>query len=124
MSLAEYFENAKGVGVLGTADSEGNVDLAIYARPHVQDDENVAFIMGDHLSHDNIRTNPHAAYLFVEEGQGYKGLRLYLTRTGEETDPQKIEAVRRPGRKGMDYGGVQKFLVHFKVERTRRLVGD
>ena len=124
MSLAEYFENAKGVGVLGTADSEGNVDLAIYARPHVQDDENVAFIMGDHLSHDNIVSNPQAAYLFVEDGDGYKGLRLYLTRTGEETDPQKIEAVRRPGRKGMDYGGVQKFLVHFKVERTRRLVGD
>ena len=28
MSLAEYFENVEGIGVLGTADSEGNVDLA------------------------------------------------------------------------------------------------
>ena len=33
MNLADYFEKVKGTGVLGTADSEGKVDLAIYARP-------------------------------------------------------------------------------------------
>jgi len=85
--------------------------------------------MGDHLSHDNITSNPHAAYLFVERTQGeapsgYNGLRLYLTRTREETDPKKIEAIRRKRRSGRDYEGVARFLVHFKVERTRRLVGD
>jgi hypothetical protein len=26
MSLSDYFENSKGTGILGTADSEGNVD--------------------------------------------------------------------------------------------------
>ena len=35
MSLANYFENVKGIGVLGTADPEGKVDLAICARPQV-----------------------------------------------------------------------------------------
>jgi hypothetical protein len=124
MSLAEYFENTKGLGVLGTADANGNVDLAIYARPHVQNEENVSFIMGDHLSHENVAQNPHAAYLFVEDGPGYKGMRLYLTRTGEETDPEKIEAMRRPSRKGIDYGEALKYLVHFRVEKSRRLVGD
>jgi hypothetical protein len=128
MSLAEYFENVEGIGVLGTADSEGNVDLALYARPHVLDDETVAFIMGDHLSHDNVTSNPHAAYLFVERAQGeapsgYNGLRLYLTRTQEETDPKRIEAMRRRRRSGQDYEGPTKFLVHFKVEQARRLVG-
>lgn len=131
MSLAEYFENVRGIGVLATADREGHVDLALYARPHVLNEEEVAFIMGDHLSHDNITVNPHAAYLFVEgdaQGQapghrGYNGLRLYLTKTEEETDPQKIEEMRREGRKDRDYAGHQKFLVHFKIESTRRLVG-
>jgi hypothetical protein len=28
MSLVNYFENVKGVGILGTADPEGKVDLA------------------------------------------------------------------------------------------------
>jgi hypothetical protein len=55
MSLANYFENVKGVGVLGTADPEGKVDLALYARPHVIDEETVAFIMRDRLSHSANR---------------------------------------------------------------------
>jgi hypothetical protein len=129
MSLGEYFENVQGIGILGTADAAGNVDLAIYARPHVMDEQTVAFIMGNHLSHANVTANPHAAYLFIEDSQGegsadYNGLRLYLTRTQEETDPEKIEAMRRQGRKGREYAGDEKFLVHFKVEQARRLVGD
>jgi len=129
MSLGEYFENVEGIGILSTADAGGNVDSAIYARPHVVDEDTVAFIMGDHLSHNNIESNPHAAYLFLEQGQGegaggYNGLRLYLTKTGEETDPRKINAMRRKERKGEDLGGAKKFLVHFKVDEARRLVGD
>jgi hypothetical protein len=129
MSLGEYFEKTGGYGVLGTANAEGMVDLALYARPHVMDEHTVAFIMGDHLSHDNITANPHAAYLFVERGEegatgGYNGLRLYLTRTQEETDPQKIDAVRRRKRRGRDYSGSPQFLVHFRVDQVRRLAGD
>ncbi len=124
MDLADYFENTEGTGVLGTADADGKVDLAIYARPHVIDEHTVAFIMADRLSHDNITANPHAAYLFVEKKQGYHGLRLYLTQTAEETDPQKIEAIRRKCRKDSQEAGGQKFLVQFNVEQTRRLVGD
>jgi hypothetical protein len=124
MSLAEYFASVEGIGVLGTADAEGKVDLALYARPHIIDENTVAFIMGDHLSHDNLSSNPHAAYLFVERGETYNGLRMYLTRTGEETDPQKIEAMRRKSRGEHDYAGVKKFLVQFQVDDVRRLVGQ
>ncbi len=124
MNLAEYFENVEGIGVLGTADAAGKVDLAVYARPHVMDEHTVAFVMADRLSHDNVTANPHAAYLFVENGERYSGVRLYLTKTGEQTDPQKIEAIRRKRRKGPQQAGGQKFLVHFKVTQTRRLVGD
>jgi hypothetical protein len=124
MSLAEYFASVEGIGVLGTADAEGKVDLALYARPHIIDENTVAFIMGDHLSHDNLSSNPHAAYLFVERGETYNGLRMYLTRTGEETDPQKIEAMRRKSRGEHDYTGMKKFLVQFQVDDVRRLVGQ
>jgi len=132
MSLTDYFEKTEGIGVLATSDSQGNVDLALYARPHIINEDELAFIMSDHLSHDNVSANPHAAYMFLERGEqgggsgcgGYNGLRLYLTRTEEETDPQKIEEIRRESRKGRDYGDQQKYLVHFKVDGTRRLIGD
>jgi hypothetical protein len=132
MGLTDYFAKVEGIGVLATSDSQGNVDLALYARPHVINEDELAFIMGDHLSHDNVSSNPHAAYMFLEHGEqrgasghgGYSGLRLYLTRTEEETDPQKIEEIRRENRKGRDHGDPQKYLVHFKVDGTRRLIGD
>jgi hypothetical protein len=60
----------------------------------------------------------------VERGETYNGLRMYLTRTGEETDPQKIEAMRRKSRGEHDYTGMKKFLVQFQVDDVRRLVGQ
>ena len=124
MSLANYFDGTKGIGILGTADLEGNVDLAIYARPQVVDEETVAFVMGDHLSHKNITANPHAAYLFLEDTESYNGLRMHLTKTQEETDPQKIEAMRRKVHSIEDFEATEAFLVHFKVDEVRPLVKE
>jgi hypothetical protein len=39
MNLDEYFESAKGRGVLATADKDGQVNLAMYARPYFMDDD-------------------------------------------------------------------------------------
>ncbi len=72
MDLAEYFENQKGTGVLATADDQGRVDVAVYARPHVIDRETIAFIMPDRLTHHNLQSNDHAAYLFMEQAPGIR----------------------------------------------------
>jgi hypothetical protein len=125
MRLSEYFEKKKGTGFLATADADGQVDAALYARPHFLDEQTVAFIMADRLSHRNLQSNPHATYLFVEHGEGYEGRRLYLTKITEETDPQTIQALRRrplPAERGCE--GESRFLVRFRVDRVRPLVGD
>jgi len=128
MGLQEYFESVKGIGVLATADANGRVDVAIYSKPHFlgDDDAEIAFIMNDRLSHDNVDVNPHAAYLFVEEGGGYVGKRLFLTKTREETDLDKIQSVRRRNLPpDCDKGGTKKkFLVHFRVDGIRPLIGS
>ena len=90
MDLKSYFENIKGVGVLSTADKEGRVNAAVYSRPHFMEDGTIAFIMNDRLSHHNLTSNPHAAYLFMEEGPGYKGKRLFITKVREEEDRVRI----------------------------------
>ncbi len=120
MKIGEYFRLAKGTGVLATANSQGVVDAAIYALPHVIDDETVAFIMTEKLTHQNLQSNPHAAYVFMEEEDRWKGKRLILTKTKEEKDSAKIEALRRkeyPDLKGKEH------LVYFKVEKVLPLVG-
>jgi hypothetical protein len=65
MDLGTYFENFKGTGVMATADDQGRVDVAVYARPHIMDQETIAFIMPDRLTHHNLQSNNHAAYLFM-----------------------------------------------------------
>jgi len=124
MSLYDYFENTKGTGILATADSEGNVDVAIYARPHVIEEDTVAFIMNERLSYQNILSNPKAAYIFIEEAPGYKGTRLYLTKTKDETNAELIESMRRKKSNGYTSGDSKKHLVYFRIDKKRALVGD
>jgi hypothetical protein len=48
MKLSEYFEKIQGIGVLATTDASGQVNQAIYSRPHFSDDdgeETCSFIM-------------------------------------------------------------------------------
>ncbi len=126
MKLSEYFESAQGVGVLATADAEGKVNAAIYARPHFldpNDEDTLAFIMADRLSHTNVQANPHAAYLFMEAGSGYLGKRLSLTRVREETDPEKIESLRRRCKPEECDEETAHFLVYFHVDGIRPLIG-
>ncbi|MFZ9034359.1 MAG: pyridoxamine 5'-phosphate oxidase family protein, partial [Anaerohalosphaeraceae bacterium] len=78
MDLKEYFENSEGLGILSTADANGNVDSAIYASPHVTGEDTIALIMRPRLSLDNIQHNPKAVYMYIEKGPGYQGRRLYL----------------------------------------------
>ncbi|MFH0958857.1 MAG: pyridoxamine 5'-phosphate oxidase family protein, partial [Pseudomonadota bacterium] len=77
INLSDYFNNTKGYGVLATADSSGKVNAAIYARPHFIDEKTLAFIMRERLTYENLRTNPHSTYLFIESRSGYTGKRLY-----------------------------------------------
>ena len=125
MKLSEYFEQAKGIGVLATADPEGKVNVAVYARPHFlddHDDSTCAFIMSDRASHDNVKANPHAAYLFAEEGEDYLGKRLTLTMVREEMDIEKIQSIRRRRVPPISEEGM-KHLVYFRIDGVRPLVG-
>ncbi|UCH19794.1 MAG: pyridoxamine 5'-phosphate oxidase family protein [Deltaproteobacteria bacterium] len=121
MDLKDYFENTKGVGVLATADSDGKVDAAVYARPHVMGDGTLAVIMRDRLTHHNLQSNPHATYLFIEEGPGYKGKRLFITKVREEQDTELLNSLRR--RQYLDEKDEAKFLVFFKLDKELPLIG-
>jgi hypothetical protein len=124
MDLKEYFENTKGLGVMATADTDGRVDAAVYARPHVMEDGLLAFIMRDRTTHANTQTNPHATFLFKEEGPGYKGKRLFLTKVREEEDAELIKRLSRRDYSSDENSKEAKFLVYFKVDKERPLIGD
>ena len=125
MDLLEYFENARGTGVLATADGQGQVNVAVYARPHVMQDGTLVFIMADRLTRRNVEQNPHAAYLFLQDGAERAGIRLSLTKVGESTDPDLIAQLRRRRYSPEDESGMGTLrLVYFAVEHQRPLVGS
>ena len=94
MNLSDYFENTQGLGILATANEDGMVDLAIYAKPHVIDETTITFIMRERMSRQNLKSNPQAAYMFVEQGKEYAGKRLYLTRIRKESNTS-VENVQK-----------------------------
>ncbi|MGD0237509.1 MAG: pyridoxamine 5'-phosphate oxidase family protein [Syntrophorhabdales bacterium] len=126
MKLSEYFENVSGRGVLATASSEGNIDVAVYSRPHFIDEDTIAYIMTDRLTHFNLRSNPHATYLFMESVEKYEGKRLYLTKIKEETDPEAINRIvwRKTYAIPEDQKNERRFLVYFKIDRVLPLIGE
>ncbi len=119
--LQDYFESTKGFGVLATADSNGTVDAAVYSRPHFLEDGTLAFIMRDRLTHHNLQSNPSATFLFVEEGTGFKGKRLYLKKVREENNPELIRKIKR--RKYTDDNEEPMFIVYFALDKELPLIG-
>jgi hypothetical protein len=125
MTLKEYFDQKRGVGVLATANAEGKVDTAVYSKPHVFDDGTLVFLMRERLTHLNIQSNPYGSYIFIEEGIGRKGLRLFLEKLKEDQDPDLIAAMTRKyltPEEDREKG--PKFLVYFRVENILPLLGS
>ena len=122
MELKNYFESTKGMGVLSTADSEGRVNAAVYARPQILEDGTLAWIMRDRLSHHNLQSNPKAAYLFRDEGAGYKGLRLHLTKVHEESGTPRVKELCRRCRID-DNPDAVRFMVVFTIDKQLPLIG-
>ena len=122
MELKDYFESTKGIGVMATADADAKVDAAIYARPHFMEDDTLAFIMRDRLTHHNLQSNRHATFLFIEDGPGYKGKRLFLTKLREEENSELLHSLRR--KQYPDDKEEPKFLVFFELDKELPLVGD
>jgi hypothetical protein len=124
MTLKEYFDSVNGTGVMSTADSTGKVDAAIYSIPHIFDDGTLAFVMRERLTYFNLQSNPYAAFLFIENVSGHRGLRLFLNKVKEETDSALIaKMTRRNLTPEEDKQKGPKFLVYFNVEKILPLIG-
>jgi hypothetical protein len=123
MDWKEYFDKASGMGFLATANSKGEVDIAVYSRPKVMEDGTLAYGMADRLTHANLASNPHAVYAFNEGG--FKGMRLFLEKVKEETTGPLLDKIRAEADRmvGPGIGNLVKFVVYFKVNKHLPLVG-
>ena len=119
MNLAEYFKKAKGYAAVATSDSAGNVDIAMYQKPDVPDEQTIVLTMLQRQSYANLQSNPKAALLFVEEGK-LAGKRLYLKMVDEKTEPERVKKLRQ-NHPTIFQPAANKHAVTFHIEKIREL---
>ncbi|PIE70093.1 MAG: pyridoxamine 5'-phosphate oxidase [Deltaproteobacteria bacterium] len=125
MDLKKYFNDTDGIGVMSTADDAGKVNGAIYARPHLLDDGYLTFIMRNRLNRNNLQRNPYAHYLFLEKGNGFSGIRIYLEKVKEVQDDERIaQLARRKEPSSLEKKASSNYLVSFKIIKIIQLIGD
>jgi hypothetical protein len=126
MNLRDYFQSTEGTGIISTSDRDGMVNSAIYSRPYVIDDKTVVFIMADRLTRKNLMANPRAAFLFLEDGEGFAGKRLVLTMTKQGTgEDEKDTALTSWYEKYRQaYPEESLYLGYFRIDETMPLVEE
>jgi len=126
MSLKKYFEDSEGLGILATANKDGVLDQAIYAKSHFIDEDNCILLMSNKRSHENICENPNAAYIFIQHSSRHEGKRLSLIKIKESEDPSLINDLcsKKHGiHKKEECEDKKTFVVYFKIDSVRPLIG-
>lgn len=112
-----------GRGVIGTASKAGVVNMAVYAVPHVMDNETVVWGMTDGRTWDNVRENPNASYTYFTPGEGFHGVRLTLSLSRTEDSGTMLKKIReRTAASSPGNPQAVKHVAYFKVVETRPLV--
>jgi hypothetical protein len=123
MNLAELFPEG-GRGIIGTADANGIVNMAVFATPHVVDEETLAWGFSEGRSMHNLLVNPHASYLYLAPSRGYSGWRLTLTMKEAKTEGELLQKIKEEATRGVGpmAGAAIKTVVYFKVDEVRPLI--
>ena len=124
MDIARYFNENEGTGILATADGRGKVDMAVYEKPEVIDNDTIALRMLERRSYQNITTNPHAAYTFIEAAGNYQGRRFYLKMIDDKSGEERVRELKAQNLPLTDPALAGKHFVTFKIVEMRPLVGD
>ena len=123
MKLAELFPEG-GRGVIGTADANGVVNLAVFAIPHVIDEQTLAWGFSEGRSIANLRQNPHASYLYLAPSRGYSGWRLTLTMIEEAGEGELLAAIKERTAHVVspEASAMVTRAAHFRVDEVRPLM--
>ncbi len=123
MKLSELFAS-DGTGVIATASAKGEVNVAMYAAPHIIDDETVAWGMTDSTTFNNIWENPRAAFLYRQSGKGYAGCRMTLELREVEDSGRLIDVIRSSTRSaaGEQAAAWVSHVAYFRVVEVRPLL--
>ncbi len=123
MKWAEELKK-EGIGIIGTADSSGKVNLAIYSPPLVKNDgKTVVFGATHRITYQNLTQNPYAMFMYIT-GR-WSGIRMALKLVKIEQEGRELEEIKeRFVNMGYDKLAQEiRYALHFEVEAVYPLKG-
>ena len=122
--LEKLFEK-EGIGIMGTSDKGGWVNMAIYSPPIITSEGLLVFAATERLTYKNLRENPRAMFMYVTNDINWDGARIRLCLVKDEVSGSMLERLKARF-KEMGYFALAleiKHALYFKIEETRPLKG-
>jgi Pyridoxamine 5'-phosphate oxidase len=109
---------------MATASKDGCVNTAVYARPHVIDEQTMVWGMTEGRTYRNITENPRASFLFMVSCPGFSGVRLALELVKTEESGLLLEKIKEIAETtvGPGTGAAVTHAVWFTVTEVRSLI--
>jgi hypothetical protein len=125
--LMELFNKYPRIGVLATANKEGDVNAAVFGSPQMIDENTVVMGIGENRSYRNLQRNPKAVFIVVEPGEtvmDWKGARVYLEVLDIETGGGFYDLIRDNIEKssGKQAADMIYAAIRFKITDVRAIV--
>jgi hypothetical protein len=125
--VMKMFNKQTRIGVLSTANKNGETNAAVFGSPRMIDEDTVIMAIGENRSSRNLQENPKATFIVVEPGETsmeWKGVRVYLEVESFEGYGELLDSLREKIRKmaGDRSANAIKAAIRFKVTDVRPLI--
>ncbi len=124
MDIKDFFSK-EGIGIMGTADKKGRVNLAIYSPPIVVDERIVVFGATRRKTFENLTENPYAMFMYILNEPGWKGVRVELKLIKMEAKGEMLDRLKENFKK-VGYHSLAKeiaFALYFEIINAFPLKG-
>lgn len=125
-AVKEFFATRERTNVLATSGRDGEVNVAAFGSPTLQNDDTIMMMLGDNRTWGNLKENPNAALLVILHGgvgMGMKGCRLYLKLRDTSDEGEKFDALLGPIRERIGRGAdILKHYVEFNIISARPIL--
>jgi hypothetical protein len=125
--LMALFNKRPRIGALATANTIGDVNVAVFGSPHMIDENTVVMGIGENRSFRNLQRNPKAVFIVMEPGEtvmDWKGARVYLEALDMETSGSFYDQLKQNIAKavGQQAADMIHAAIRFRITDVRPIV--
>jgi hypothetical protein len=125
--LMALFNKRPRIGALATANTIGDVNVAVFGSPQMIDENTVIMGIGENRSFRNLQRNPKAVFIVMEPGEtviDWKGVRVYLEAVDMETSGSFCDQLKQNIAKavGQQAADMIHAAIRFRITDVRPIV--